>query len=266
MSDLFAEMTERKAQHAYVGDMSPSRFRGDGVKDEPLEEHQLLADRRFVEYSKIMYGLMQGTPFVGDDEDAGRYGINLIGEFNYNFAQPVSGEVAGVELRPGTLAQAAKLISSGSKDNAMKWVYMMDQYERLPDFTLSGSWRMARGIFMDPSTWGAAIFTGGGGLVARRAGMEATSVALRNLATVLTTNRSLAAGGAVYTGVPAAVEPVIEEQAGFPQPAEETAIEVAGSTALGAAFGPAISKAVEVAAPLVKRVFGAVWPGTKGNP
>jgi hypothetical protein len=266
MSDPFAEMTQRKADHAYVGDMSPARFRMDGVKeDTPLEEAQLLSDRKFIEYSKVMYGLMQGEPFTGDDEEAGRYGINLIGEFNYNFAQPLSGEVAGVELRPGTLAQAARLIASGSKDNATKWVYMMDQYERLPNFTLSGSWRMARGMLMDPSTWGAAIFTGGGGFVARKAGLEATSVALKNLAIGLTTKKSLAAGGAIYTGVPAAIEPIVQEQAGFTPP-PETALEVLGSTAIGAAAGPAIAKTAEVAAPVVKQIIEAVSPSVEGNP
>jgi|DEB0MinimDraft_3_1074331.scaffolds.fasta_scaffold01087_3 hypothetical protein len=259
MSDLFAEMTEAKEASTYAPDISPARPTEDGQpQSEPLTEDQLLQDQKFINNSKVMYSLMQGEPFTGSDREAGRYGINLIADFNYNFAQPFGGEVGGVEVRPGAVSQATRLIANGSRENAMRWVYMMDQYQRLPDWTASGSWRMARGLMMDPSTWGA-LFTGGAGFVARTTGQKVVSASLRQLAEGLATKKALAVGGGVYTGVPSAAEVVVKEQAGIEPTAEDIAM-VAGETAIGAAAGPLLAEAVRLAPEAVRAVSDIIEP------
>lgn len=253
MSDLFAEMTEAKEASTYAPDISPARPTEDGQQQSaPITEDQLLQDQKFINNSKVMYSLMQGEPFTGSDEEAGRYGINLIGDFNYNFAQPFGGEVGDVEVRPGAVSQATRLIANGSRENAMRWVYMMDQYQRLPNWTASGSWRMARGLMMDPSTWGA-LFTGGAGFVARTTGQKAVAASLRQLAEGLATKKALAVGGGVYTGVPSAAEVAVKEQAGIEPTAEDIAM-VAGETAIGATVGPLLGEAVKAAPDVVRAV------------
>lgn len=254
MSDLFAEMTEAKEASTYAPDISPARPTEDGQsQSEPLTEDQLLQDQKFINNSKVMYSLMQGETFTGSDREAGRYGINLIGDFNYNFAQPFGGEVGDVEVRPGAVSQATRLIANGSRENAMRWVYMMDQYQRLPNWTASGSWRTARGLMMDPSTWGSLFLTGGAGFVARATGQKAVSISLRQLAEGLATKKALAVGGGVYTGVPSAAEVAVKEQAGIEPTAEDIAM-VAGETAIGAAVGPLLGEVVKAAPDVVRSV------------
>lgn len=260
MTDAFADMVARKGASPYNGDLTPPRFR-EGVEatGEPLEEGQLLTDQKFIESSKVMYSLMQDEPFSGTDDEAGRYGINLIADFNYNFGQPFAGDVAGIEVRPGALSQVARLIAGGSKENAMKWIYMMDQYERLPNWTASGSWRAARGLLMDPTTWGAA-FTGGVGFFARKAGQEVVSLSIRKLAQSLTTKKAAAVGGAVYAGAPEGARLSVQDQAGFDVTPEDIGT-AALTTAVGAAAGPALIKAAE----LVPGVVRAVSEGLSGT-
>lgn len=262
MTDIFAEITQAKEASFYAAPEAPSSSEEERM-NQPLSEERLLMDHKFVNNSKVMYRLMQGEPFTGTDEEAGRYGINLIGEFNYNFAQPFGGEVDGVEIPPGAIRQVANLYANGSRENAMRWVYMMDQYERLPNWTASGSWRMARGMFRDPSTWGA-LFTGGAGFAARKLGQEGLSKAIRKLASALTTKKAAAVAGGTYTGAPAAGELKIKEQAGIPVQAEDVA-GAALETAIGAAAGPALMTAAEMAPQAVRAIGDILSDGVDAS-
>jgi hypothetical protein len=253
MSDAFSQMYELKAESQIYGNLSPERFSPDKPQEKKISERALRFDPKFINYAKQIYAVMQGQTFDGTDDDAHRYGVNIIADFNYNFAQPFAGEVAGAEIRPGAVSQAARLISNGSKDNAKAFVYLMDQYERLPDFTFSGSWRMARGMFTDPSTWGAAA-TFGAGLAARVAGQKAVQSGLRELAKSMATKKAASVAGATYTGVPAGAVAAVEEQAGFALPPEQRAAEIAAETAIGAVAGPLLVGASELAPKAVKAV------------
>jgi len=251
MTDIFAEMTAAKDAAFYTPPGTPATSEEERMNQSITEDH-LVMDHKFVNNSKVMYRLMQGEPFTGTDEEAGRYGINLIGEFNYNFAQPFGGEVGGVEIQPGAISQVTRLMANGSRENAMRWVYMMDQYERLPNWTASGSWRMLGGLLRDPSTWGAP-FTGGAAFAARKAGKEGLYLALRKLASGLTTKKAAAVVGGAHTGVPAAGELKIKEQADIPIEPEDIA-GAALETAIGAAAGPALMTAAEMAPQAIRAV------------
>ena len=104
-----------------------------------VTEKQLLLDPKFAASARDIHLLFEGEPFDGDDQAAARYGIDAIGEFNYNFAGPagIPGE-SGVSS-PGTIGQAAALLTSGSQDQAKAFVYLMDRYDQLPNFTLAGT-------------------------------------------------------------------------------------------------------------------------------
>jgi len=258
MTDIFAEMNDAKEAAFYAPPSAPASSEEERMNQSITEDH-LVMDHKFVNNAKVMYRLMQGEPFTGTDEEAGRYGINLIGEFNYNFAQPFGGEVGGVEIPPGAMSQVTRLIANGSRENAMRWTYMMDQYERLPNWTASGSWRMARGMFRDPSTWGA-LFTAGTAFAARKAGQEGLSTIIREFASTLATKKAAAVGGATYTGAPAAGELAVKEQAGIPVESEDVA-GAALETAIGAAAGPAIMVGAELAPQAVRAIGDILGDG-----
>lgn len=262
MTDIFAEMMESRdaAFYAPPGDPASSEEERMG---QSITESELLRDHKFVNNAKVMYRLMQGESFTGTDEEAGRYGINLIGEFNYNFAQPFGGEVGGVEIPPGAMSQVTRLIANGSRENAMRWTYMMDQYERLPNWTASGSWRMARGMFRDPSTWGA-LFTAGTGFAARKLGQEGLSKVIREFASTLATKKAAAVGGATYAGAPAAGELAVKEQADIPVEASDVA-GAALETGIGAAAGPAIMVGAELAPKAVKAIGELLGDGVDAS-
>jgi len=258
MTDIFAEMTNVKEAMFYAPPGEPASSEEERMNQSITEDH-LVMDHKFVNNAKVMYRLMQGEPFSGTDEEAGRYGINLIGEFNYNFAQPFGGEIGGVDIPPGAMSQVARLYANGSRENAMRWVYMMDQYERLPNWTASGSWRMARGLFRDPSTWGA-LFTGGAGFAARKLGQEALYLKIKKLTSALTTKKAAAVVGGAHTGVPAAGELKIKEQAGIPIEASDIA-GAALETGIGAIAGPALMTAAEMAPQAVRAIGDILGDG-----
>lgn len=251
MTDIFSQIHDAKTSAAFQGDVRPQRFGGDPEVE--ITEEKLRYDPRFIENSKIVYELMQGDEFNGDDDEAHKYGINIMSSFSWNFANPIAGEVAGVEIRPGMARQVATLMASGSRQHAKAWVYLFDQYERLPDFTASGIYRAIRDTLTDPGIIAGGVTT----MAARKAGMKGITGLIRKVAKrPLTTAAVL--GGAT-TGTPAVAEAVIEEQAGFEEPLLDRAGDVALETAIGAIAGPALVKGGEA---LIKGVKQVVKHGT----
>jgi len=170
----------------------------DPVQPEAPEvtEKQLLLDPQFAAAARDVHLLFEGEPFEGDDQMAARYGIDAIGEFNYNFAGPagIPGE-SGISS-PGTIGQAAALMTSGSQDQAKSFVYLMDRYDQLPNFTLAGTARMIRGMIADPSVY-TGFGTLGAGFLVRKTGATGIKKALVEIA------KRPGTSAAVYTGVEA---------------------------------------------------------------
>ncbi len=170
----------------------------DPVQPEAPEvtEKQLLLDPQFAAAARDVHLLFEGEPFEGDDQMAARYGIDAIGEFNYNFAGPagIPGE-SGISS-PGTIGQAAALMTSGSQDQAKSFVYLMDRYDQLPNFTLAGTARMIRGMVADPSVY-TGFGTLGAGFLVRKTGATGIKKALVEIA------KRPGTSAAVYTGVEA---------------------------------------------------------------
>ena len=246
MTDIFSQIHDAKTSAAFQGDVRPQRFGGDPEVE--ITEEKLRYDSRFIENSKIVYELMQGNEFNGDDDEAHQYGINIMSSFSWNFANPLAGEVAGIEMRPGMARQAATMMASGSRQHAKAWVYLFDQYERLPNFTASGMWRATRDMLTDPGIIAGGIMT----MAARKVGMRGVVGFMRKLAENPKT--TAAVSGGVYTGAPAAAEGSIEEQAGFEEPPLDRALDVGIQTAIGAAAGPALIKGAEVAGQAIKGI------------
>lgn len=214
-----------------------------------VTEKQLLLDPKFAASARDIHLLFEGEPFDGDDQMAARYGIDAIGEFNYNFAGPagIPGE-SGVSS-PGTIGQAAALLTSGSQDQAKSFVYLMDRYDQLPNFTLAGTGRMIRGMVADPS-----VYTGFGalglGFAARKTGAVGIKKALVEMA------KRPGTSAAVYTGVEAGaadqLTQAVEQQAGYDIDPATGALRTAITSVVGGAAGGGLVKGGEMLA----REFG----------
>ncbi len=170
----------------------------DPVQPEAPEvtEKQLLLDPQFAAAARDVHLLFEGEPFEGDDQMAARYGIDAIGEFNYNFAGPAGIPGESDISSPGTIGQAAALMTSGSQDQAKSFVYLMDRYDQLPNFTLAGTARMIRGMVADPSVY-TGFGTLGAGFLVRKTGATGIKKALVEIA------KRPGTSAAVYTGVEA---------------------------------------------------------------
>jgi len=214
-----------------------------------VTEKQLLLDPKFAASARDIHLLFEGEPFDGDDQMAARYGIDAIGEFNYNFAGPagIPGE-SGVSS-PGTIGQEAALLTSGSQDQAKSFVYLMDRYDQLPNFTLAGTGRMIRGMVADPS-----VYTGFGtlalGFAARKTGAVGIKKALVEIA------KRPGTSAAVYTGVEAGaadqLTQAVEERAGYEIDPATGALRTAITSVVGGAAGGGLVKGGEMLA----REFG----------
>jgi len=207
-----------------------------------VTEKQLMLDPRFAAAARDVHLLFEGEPFEGDDQMAARYGIDAIGEFNYNFAGGTY--MPNATGAPGTI-QAAALLTSGSQDQAKAFVYLLDRYDELPNFTLAGTARMIRGAIADPS-----IYTGFGtlglGFAARKTGAMGIKKALVEIA------KRPGTSAAVYTGIEAGAADQltqgIEKQAGYDIDPVTGALRTGISAVVGGAAGGGLVKGGEMLA------------------
>jgi hypothetical protein len=205
-------------------------------------EKQLLLDPKFAAAAREVYMLFEGEPFDGDDKMAARYGIDAIGEFNYNFAGGLA--TPTVTGAPGTI-EAAALLTSGTQDQAKAFVYLMDRYDQLPNFTLDGTVRMLRGLIADPSVY-TGFGTLGAGFVARKTGAVGIKKLLAEIA------KRPGTSAAVYTGIEAGAADQltqgIEKQAGYEIDPVTGAIRTGVSAVVGGLAGGGTIKAGEAIA------------------
>ena len=226
-----------------------------------LTTDMLPFDQNFVAASKGMYNHFEGEPFTGSDQEAAEYGVELMGEFYFNFAGvPATGS-------QGTLYQATSIIAAGDGKKAQDFIYLMDQYERLPTFGEGAFSRMFRNMLKDPSNWAAAA-TLGTGKILTAGGQQATKMtarqSLRQLAgqamVDVTTEVAKRPGtyGAIFEGTRSAAEEQmltnIERAAGYEVSPLEEGVRTTVAGTIGVAAGGALSK-------LGETVLGGVAEG-----
>lgn len=205
--------------------------------------------------SKDLYKLFEGKPFDGDDEEAVQYGIDVMGEFYFNFLGPAgfSGE-AGYSSPGGTISQAAKLISNGNPRNAQAFLYVLEQYERLPMMGEGAMSRMFKGMVADPSNWAAALSLGTGKVLqmgAKKTTQEGIKQSLKQLAKGFAKpvevaakhpTKVIASGEALRSGIEEERLVDIERTAGAEIPLEAEAARVGISSLVGGTVGAALSE------------------------
>lgn len=224
----------------------------------PFTERMLELDGKFAASARDVYYLMEGQPFEGDNLAATKYGIDLMTEFNFNFAGPagIPGE-SGVSS-PGMVVQAATLLASGTEDQAKSFVYMMDQYERLPMFTMKGTGRAVRAMLGDASIY-AGLGTLGAGLVARKAGVDTAKLGIRKALMAIGNNPIKATAGftAAESGLTEKAFIETERKAGYEISPEEEALRLGITTGVGGTVGAGLGVVGKAVAPQVARSVDA---------
>jgi hypothetical protein len=108
------------------------------------QEEALSADVDFISAARIMAGKMQGNAEFGlppenaTDAQMAEWAISRMGQFNWNMT---------------TMAIDAFSLKDWSAEEIEAFVTVMDKYEALPNFTLSGTGRAVKGILSDPTTY-----------------------------------------------------------------------------------------------------------------
>jgi hypothetical protein len=246
----------------------------EGMYTPPITVAMLKNDPTMAAASRDVYQLFEGKPFEGSDADAVQYGIDVMGEFTFNFAGPVGIELSGGQPSPGgTLKQAAALIGQGDANKAQAFLYVMDQYDRLSVEAEGGFSRMFKGLVADPSNWAAAVTLGGskilqmGGQTATKQGIK---YQIRQLAKTAT--EKVAKYPAVAAGVGEAVRAGateeriigIEEEAGAEIVPEEKAARIGIASAIGGLTGAGFVKGAEVTGKGLKAgIEETVMPGVR---
>jgi hypothetical protein len=238
--------------------------------EEQISVDQLKADEKFRQSADLLHILYEGEKFDGPEDALAEYGMDIMAEFNINFAGP-----GGVfESNPGMLSQAAQLVASGSKEHAQAFLYMNKRYAQLPNFVPSVMGRTFMAMLRDPT-----MFTGfgtlGAGLVARKLGKEGVQYGIKKALTAMTRipmNAPARTGGAMVgtmTGGANIARQDIERTAEVPARMEqglgESLTETAIDTAIGSVAGMAMIKGIEKAAPVVVEGAKNLYKGVMGK-
>lgn len=247
----FEDVSELKYADAVIA--KPPAY-GMGMPDEtvspepkaPFTEKQLMLDGQFAAAARDVHLLMEGTPFEGDNIAATKYGIDVMTEFNFNLAGPagIPGE-SGISS-PGMIGQAATLLTSGTEDQAKSFIYLMDQYDRLPMFTLNGTARAVRAMLGDASIYA----TIGAGVVGSRMTIEASKLGIRKALKEIA-KRPIALGAAYTAAESGMTEKAIieaERKAGYEVTPEEERLRLGLTTGIGGLLGAGLTGVGEVAA------------------
>ena len=212
------------------------------VYDEQREytEKELGADATWIEASKIAFQHEEGGQFTGTDEDAAKYGLEMMGKFNYNMAL-------------GTIPMAAK-IGEASDDEKLAFYYMMDAYDK-KDISTEGTARFFKNLALDPTT-----YVGIGSLGWAFAGRQAASTTARtglkavlkeSTKKYLTSTTAIAATeGAMFTAAEDVARQEVAVQAGVQE--EYDPLQTVVSSAIGAVSGAGLVKGGELVAKGVK--------------
>lgn len=158
--------------------------------DDTLYDKDLINDPNFVQASKILYGMnnsMDAAPLLNDGE-YGRYGIEMMGWFNYNLPK---------------MTLDAKRISGASDEQRRAFLYMMNAYDDL-GISWNGAGRFFKGILADPTTY-IGLTTFGVGTLVGKGAAQATKTGVKSLL-----NQSVKGGmiAAVEAGVYTAADDI----------------------------------------------------------
>jgi len=109
-----------------------------------VTEESLYSNQEWITNARRMAALQRGTTMLGvpdenaSDEEFAKFGISYMGQFNYNLYN---------------MASDALDVSSWEPEDATAFVDLMQTYDKLPNFTMSGTGRVLKGLASDPTTY-----------------------------------------------------------------------------------------------------------------
>jgi hypothetical protein len=170
------------------------------------------------------------------DEDYARWGVEFMGQFNYNMTKMAADYV---KLR------------GLDEQTALNMVVMMQMYDELPNFTWNGTKRMFKGLATDPTTY-AGLGSLGLGFIGRSAAKQMTKKTFAQALKNKLKNPYVIAAleGGAYGSIDDLLRQGVEIEAGVRDGVDPTQTLIAGGA--GLALGPAFVGAID-AAPIVVR-------------
>ena len=270
---------DNKSSNEYAVYADAAGIEFDQSEEKPkYTEKQLMIMPEWRDLSKQMYRVMEGYEFIGSDDQAANYGMDLINEFNWNVFGPagIPGE-SGVSS-PGMMGQLWAVINSGGHEDldgnlvtradvADSFLSMIDIYA---DTKTQGATikRAFRGLFGAPETYASL----GGGIAAPFIKLAATKTANMTARKMLMATAKasgfaakygaanpgkggMIAGGA-YAGMYAAANEAVAAVSSAPRSLQESVINTVTQTlagvVIGGAAGKGIAKGAEVLSPVIK--------------
>ena len=219
----------------------------DELIDVDSERGQVWAAASKVIYDSMYDGVNSITVKAPENEqDFGRFGVEFYGQLEHNFSQ------MGYNI--------AKLQGADERTK-MALYHLQSEYGKLPMFSWNGAKRFAKGLSTDPTTY-ASVGTLGLGFLGRAGVKQTTKQGFKEMLRQGITNPYAIAAieGGGYTGLYDYFTQEIAVEAGMQD--EIDAGQVALSTGIGAAAGPAvvaagegIVKGAQKAAPAIRDLF-----------
>ena len=270
---------DNKSSNEYAVYADAAGIEFDQSEERPkYTERQLMIMPEWRDLSKQMYRVMEGYEFIGSDDQAGTYGMDLINEFNWNVFGPagIPGE-SGISS-PGMIGQLWAVINSGGHEDldgnlvtradvADSFLSMIDIYA---DTKTQGATikRAFRGLFGAPDTYASL----GGGIAAPFIKLAATKTANMTarkmlMATAKASGFAAKYGaanpgkggmivGGAYSGMYAAANEAVAAVSSAPRSLQDSVINTVTQTlagvVIGGVAGKGIAKGAEVLSPVIK--------------
>ena len=223
----------------------------DGLSEDELVDLSTDQGARWAKSSKHIYNKFKdagrNTTRVGlkimpapkTDEEYAKWGIEFLGQFNYNI--------------PKMAADYTRLRNM-DEETALNFYLLMEMYDQLPDFTWNGTKRLFNGLATDPTTI-AGLGSLGLAFVGRAGAKQATKKTIMEAVKSKIKNPYVIAAieGGAYGSIDnalrqgVAMEAEVQDEFNVPQNLLATGV--------GAAAGPAMVGAVD-AAPAVAKAVG----------
>ncbi len=150
-----------------------------------LGEDELVTDETWMAASKTVYEAFKPEKPLPDNQTYGQWGVEFMGDFNYNLTR--------MGLRASALEE---------KDDQTKWAFyhLMNEYDRLP-VSWRGTQRFFKGVVQDPTTY-VGLGALGVGLLGRAAVKQTTKEGMKRAITAGFSPAAIAAyEGAGYAGL-----------------------------------------------------------------
>lgn len=161
------------------------------VTEEELytNEAWISSSRRVAEAVRNSSDILTVVPDAdASDEEMAKFGISYMGQFNYNLLN------MGVDVLN---------MSTWEPEDADAFINLMETYDKLPNFTMSGTGRLLKGIATDPTTYvGVGLLTRALGVtgVGKEAVRQLTRAGLKQQTAETVVRRASLYGTAAFEG------------------------------------------------------------------